>query len=163
MLSSQSRPAQAVFHIDTNSIIVGNYKYLGVFEWRLNYKSCKTWIKLPELLMGEERAVKLSLGSNWLNVFEASGVASSWWFIVSSRSRLFVSWYFCYVAYGDIPCVSVFDGVGMRTGRNDAWPWSQFRTFWAGFSKGTLALGDITTFVHRGRQNSSKWKFHCFD
>lgn len=72
-----------MFHIDTNSIIVSNYKYLGVFEWRLNYKSCKTWIKLLELLMGGEGAVKLSLRFNWPNVSKASGVASSLWFIGS--------------------------------------------------------------------------------
>lgn len=78
-LSSQSRPAQAVFHIDTNSIIVSNYKYLGVFEWRLNYESYKTWIKLLQLLMGGEGAVKLSLRFNWPNVSKASYVATHLW------------------------------------------------------------------------------------
>ena len=83
MLQYFEHPAQAVFHIDTNSIIVSNYKYLGVFEWRLNYKSCKTWIKLLERLIGGKGAVKLSLTFNWPNVSKAGGVASSLWFIGS--------------------------------------------------------------------------------
>lgn len=85
-----------MFHIDTNSIIVSNYKYLGVFEWRLNYKSSKTWFKLLEFFVGGKGAVKLSFTFNWLNVCKAGGVASSLWFIgsvfvVSLNKYLFAS------------------------------------------------------------------------
>lgn len=83
-LFSQSRPAQAVFRIDTNSIIVSNYKYLGVFEWKLNYKSYKTRIKLLELLIGAKGAIKLSLRYNWPDLSKAAGIIISVWFIVSA-------------------------------------------------------------------------------
>lgn len=55
----------------------------GCLSGALNYKSCKTWIKLLEPLMGVEGAVTPSLRFNWPNFSKASGVASGLRFIGS--------------------------------------------------------------------------------
>lgn len=55
----------------------------GCLSGVLNYKSCKTWIKLLEPLMGVEGAVTPSLRFNWPNFSKASGVASGLRFIGS--------------------------------------------------------------------------------
>lgn len=55
----------------------------GCLSRVLNYKSCKTWIKLFEPLMGGEGAITLSLRFNWPNFSKASSVASRLWFIGS--------------------------------------------------------------------------------
>lgn len=53
----------------------------GCLRGVLNYKSCKTRIKLLKPLIGGEGAVKLSLWFNWPNFAKASGLASGLWVI----------------------------------------------------------------------------------